>query len=185
MDESFQEHDSTGFYILAAAIIEPAAVDSVRAAMLALKGRRATSKIHWTEMDQRQRNAAARLVASQSGIHIVSVGAPVPRRKQERARAKCLTALVVELHGFGVDQLYIEARQETLNARDIRTVLAARANLPKGTRLQADHVHGNDEPLLWVSDIVAGAVRAHRQGDHQYTQQLGEALIDFEVDTGC
>lgn len=36
------------------------------------------------------------------------------------------------------------------------------------------------DPLLWVSDIFAGAVRAHRRGDAQYWDILGDALIDFD-----
>ncbi|WP_052489859.1 hypothetical protein [Streptomyces sp. 150FB] len=170
---------------MAAAVIPPAAAEDARAAMRGLKGQRDTSKAHWTEMDDRQRRDAARLVAAQSGLHIVSVGVPVPKRKQERARSKCLTALVYELHAFGIDQLYLEARESTLNARDITTVVAARRNMPKGTRFQADHIHGRDEPLLWVSDIVAGAVRAQRQGDERYTSLLGDVLFDFNVPTSC
>jgi len=185
LDESFHEHDSAGFYILAAAVIEPAVADGVRETMRRMKGGRATDKAHWTEMDHRERLAAARLVADQTGLHIVSVGSPVPKRRQERARSKCLMALIMELHGFGVNQLYLEAREEALNKRDIATVVAARQALPKGTRFRADHIPGPTEPLLWVSDIVAGAVRAQRQGNSQYRDVLGEVLLDFDVPTGC
>lgn len=150
-----------------------------------MKGRRHTAKVHWTEMDKRERYAAAGLVAEQPGVHVVSVGSPVPRRRQERARSKCLTALIVELSAFGVNHLYLEARERTLNERDIATVVAARRSLPKGTQLRADHVSGADEPLLWVADIVAGAVRAHRQGDGQYAEVLGDQLMDFDVRTDC
>ncbi|MFD4919593.1 hypothetical protein ACFWNR_41125 [Streptomyces virginiae] len=186
MDESFHENSEKGFYILAATIIDPTCTDEVRASMRRMKGRRDTSKVHWTEMDHRQRRDAAQLVASQNGIYVVSVGTPVPKRKQERARSKCLTPLIVELHGFGINQLYLEAREAELNARDIRTVANARQTiLPKGTLFRADHVPGSGEPLLWISDIVAGAVRAHRTGDRQYTDLLGDTLVDFEVGTDC
>ncbi|MFF3062891.1 hypothetical protein, partial [Streptomyces sp. NPDC057909] len=60
LDESFHEHNATGFYIIAAAVIEPAAVDTVRETMRQLKGRRDTSKVHWTEMNQQQRRTARR-----------------------------------------------------------------------------------------------------------------------------
>ncbi|MFF4874227.1 hypothetical protein [Streptomyces sp. NPDC000961] len=137
-------------------------------------------------MDHRQRRDAIQLVAGQNGIHVVAVGTPVPRRKQERARGKSLTALIPELHGFGVDHLYIEAREAELNKNDISTVARTRQTvLPKGTRFRADHIPGPTEPLLWVSDIVAGAVRAQRKGDQQYIDLLGETLLDFEVTTDC
>ncbi|MFF5939001.1 hypothetical protein [Streptomyces sp. NPDC012508] len=136
-------------------------------------------------MDHKQRRDAAQLVAAQNGLHVVVIGTPVPKRKQERARNKSLTSLIVELHGFGVDQLYIEAREPALNDRDIRTVAQARqTRLPKGTRVHADHVPGSTEPLLWISDIVAGAVRADRTGDRQYTALL-DNVIDFEISTDC
>jgi hypothetical protein len=136
-------------------------------------------------MDDRDRRAAARLVAVQPGLHIVTVGAPVPRRKQERARSKCLTALVPELHAFSVDQLYIESREEELNKKDIRTIIEIRRTLPKGTAFRVEHVPGQVEPLLWMSDIVAGAVRAQRQGDTRYIDILGEVVLDFNIHTGC
>ncbi|MFJ6211756.1 hypothetical protein ACIQGZ_00160 [Streptomyces sp. NPDC092296] len=185
LDESFQEQDSAGFYILAAAVIEPDAADTVREAMRGLRGRRATAKAHWTEMDHRDRCAAARLVAGLPGLHVVSVGSPVPLRRQERARSKCLTALVVELHGFGVAQLYMEAREKELNSRDVTTVIAARSGLPKGTRFRVDHVLGAMEPLLWVADVVAGACRAERLGRGEYRDLLGGTVLDFDVHTAC
>ncbi|MEV0580919.1 hypothetical protein [Streptomyces sp. NPDC050392] len=137
-------------------------------------------------MDHRQRRDATQLVAVQSGLHVVAVGTPVPKRRQERARSKSLTALVVELHGFEVNQLYIESREAALNKRDIKTVARSRQTvLPKGSMFRTDHVHGHSEPLLWISDIVAGAVHAQRKGDLQYIEMLGDALLDFEVPTDC
>ncbi|MFB7293534.1 hypothetical protein [Actinacidiphila glaucinigra] len=154
--------------------------------MSRFKGSRATAKLHWNEMDRIERKDAAQLVAGQQGLHIVSVGSPVPRRKQERARAKCLRALILELHGFGVTRLCLEAREKELNARDIRTVVTTRQTaLPKGTQIRVEHMPGATEPLLWISDIVAGVVRAHRQGDHTYTELLGPTLLDFDVTTDC
>ncbi|MEV5605692.1 hypothetical protein AB0L33_30065 [Streptomyces sp. NPDC052299] len=154
--------------------------------MRALKGQRDTSKSHWTEMDHRQRRDAAELVATQNGLHVVAVGTPVPKRRQERARSKSLTALVIELHAFEVDRLFIEARETTLNKKDISTVARARQTvLPKGAVFRADHVPGHTEPLLWISDIVAGAVHAQRKGDPRYTMLLGETLLDFDVPTDC
>jgi hypothetical protein len=154
--------------------------------MRGLKGPRDTTKLHWNEMDRTERKDAAQMVAALEGLHVVSVGSPVPRRKQERARSKRLSALILELHGFGVSRLCLEAREKELNTRDIRTVAAIRQTaLPKGTVMRAEHIPGAVEPLLWISDIVAGAVRTQRLGDSRYTDLLSETLIDFNVSTNC
>ncbi len=58
-----------------------------------------------------------------------------------------------------------EAREQELNRRDVHTVAGARFLLPKGSSFHVDHDHGAGEPILWVADLVAGAVRAHRIGD--------------------
>ncbi|KAB7833570.1 hypothetical protein FRZ00_33265 [Streptomyces mobaraensis] len=124
----------------------------------------------------------ARAVAALDGLHVVAVGAPVRPRRQERARAHCLNLLVCELHGFKVGHLFMEARDPVLNARDVATVQQARYALPRDARFRLDHLPGAAEPLLWVADIVAGAVRAEKLGDPRYRALLGERVIDFPVE---
>lgn len=183
-DESFHEADHGGFYVLAAAVFDRGAHDTVRAAMQELRGKRRTSKLHWNEMDTRQQATAAQTVAAQDGFHIVTVGTPVPRTRQERARAMCLTRLVAELHSYSVTDLVIESRTPQLNERDIKTVRGARFSLPSGTRFHVVHVAGDQEPLLWSAGIVAGAVRAHHQGNGTHRQKLERCLYEVELDTG-
>ncbi|GAA2103151.1 hypothetical protein GCM10009759_38210 [Kitasatospora saccharophila] len=186
-DESFQEENSSGFYIIAAAVIEPGAEEGARDTMRALRcrGGRADRKLHWTEMDHRQRTDAARAVASLQGLHVVTFGAPVPVRRQERARAKCLAELVAGLHGLGVDRLYVEAREPSLNERDVRTVMAARRTLPTGSAFRVEHVHGGNEPLLWIADVVAGARRFAQFGRDEYWQRFGDSAVEVDVVTDC
>lgn len=184
-DESFQEKDSDGFYIIAAAVIESTVLDEAREAMRRLRGARATAKAHWTEMDSRQREHAAKAVAGIGELHLVAIGSPVPVRKQERARRKCLAKLVTELHSFKVGSLYMEARDPRLNAEDVKTVQHARYKLPKGTQFRIHHRSGAEEPLLWVADVVAGACRAERLGQGIYREVLGEKVMDYEVPTDC
>ncbi|HWE91368.1 MAG TPA: DUF3800 domain-containing protein [Pseudonocardiaceae bacterium] len=183
-DESFQEHPDDGFYILAAAIFEPSAHEDVRAVMRGLRGRH-PSKLHWKDLERYQRRTAIKTVADLDGFHVVTIGSPVPSRRQERARAACLTRLVWELHALGVRALHMEARQPELNRRDVRTVLNARFALPGGTDFQVHHRFGVDEPLFWVADIVAGAIRAHRQNDSGWRELLVACLHEVEVPTGC
>lgn len=184
-DESFLEAPDGGYYILAATAVAPETRAAAQAAMLALNGTRATSKLHWTDLDRRQRQHAAETVAKLAHTHIVIIGSPVPARRQERARAKCLERLVIEAHALGVGAVVIESRTQVLNARDLRTVVGARYQLPKGQEFTISHVAGVSEPLLWIPDIVAGAVRLHRQGDPRCHAVLADYLYEVEVDTGC
>ncbi|MEJ2869765.1 DUF3800 domain-containing protein [Actinomycetospora sp. OC33-EN08] len=183
MDESFHEHPSEGFYVLAAAIFTGPDPEHARAAMLGLRAARATAKLHWNEMDADQRRTATATVAGLDGVHVVVVGAPVPPRRQERARRLTLRRLTYELHGMGVTRIVIESRQQVLDRRDVTLVTATRNDLPKGTRLRVDHQRGADEPLLWVADIVAGAVRAGRHGVDDHRELLG-ALVEI-IDVPC
>jgi hypothetical protein len=184
-DESFDESPSGGVYVLAAAVFEPTAEQSVREGMAALLGRRKVDKLHWHEMDHRQRLNAAGQVGALPGYHVVAVGAPVPHRRQERARVACLAAIVRELHGFAVDVFHMESRGPQLDARDIEVVKGARFALPKGTRFRITHVAGAEEPLTWAADIVAGACRASRQGTGAHRDVLGDSVIDFDGETNC
>ncbi|MGH3520069.1 MAG: hypothetical protein ACRDQ7_22320 [Haloechinothrix sp.] len=186
VDESFQEAPIGGFYVLAAAVFDLPAHDPARAAMLALRakqGGRAVRKVHWSEMDAQRRRHAAKTVADT--FHLVAIGVPVPRRRQERARAMCLRHLVVELHGYGVTELFMESRTPTLDRRDIQTVAGTRFLLPKGVLFRVSHQAGAEEPLFWGADIVAGAVRAHYEGDPESRLLLKERLYEIQVDTGC
>ncbi|MEE2040893.1 hypothetical protein Q8791_27100 [Nocardiopsis sp. CT-R113] len=184
-DESFLEDRERGYYVVATAVIDPAHLDHARQVMLDLRGTRRTGKTHWTEMDRQERKRAATRVAAIEGMHIVAVGTPVPPRRQERARARCLEHLVAELYGYGVSTLVMESRTRDLDQRDIRAVIGARRALPKGTRFAIEHTAGAVEPLLWVADVLAGAVRADRHGEESYRSILAERIYDFDVDTGC
>ncbi|MGH3567739.1 MAG: hypothetical protein ACRDRH_17250 [Pseudonocardia sp.] len=48
--------------------------------------------------------------------------------------------------------------------------------------MDVQHRRGADEPLLWVADLVAGAVRAHRQGEVGYREVLGRRVEVIAVD---
>jgi hypothetical protein len=184
-DESFQESpDAKGFSVLAAVVFDHGAHDHAREMLLDLRGHRAT-KLHWNEMDRHERRTAAHRLAGISGLHVVTVGSPVPHRRQERARAVCLTRLVHELHGYGVRELLVEARTDVLNKRDVTTVTGARHRLSVGTRFRVTHQPGAVEPLFWAADIVAGAVRAHRLGTPTYWELLTDRLYEIDVDTDC
>lgn len=185
LDESFHEAPSGGFYVLAAAVFDAARYEFVRTAMREIRGKRNTSKLHWSEMDAQQRRNAVKTVADADGFYLTAVGAPVPRKRQERARAKCLQKLALELYGYGVSHLLVESRTAQLDRNDVATVVGVRFQLSRAAAIRVDHVAGAKEPLFWAADIVAGAVRADREGQSNYRLFLDGCVYEFDVATGC
>jgi hypothetical protein len=183
VDESFREDDAGGFYVLVAAVLPVDRHDELREVMLRVRGRRRGSKLHWYPMDRQEKLDVAKRIADFDELHVVTVGTPVRARRQERGRALCLQRLVTELHDAGVGVLVAEARQADLNARDVATVKVTRFMLPKGTRFRIEHRFGADEPLLWISDVVAGAVRARINGIPDFFEPLAGWVHEVQVDT--
>ncbi|WP_410604859.1 DUF3800 domain-containing protein [Amycolatopsis sp. lyj-90] len=181
-DESFKEDDDGGFYVLAAAILPIERHAELREVMLGMRAGR-TGKLHWNVLTGDQKRAVVKRVADFEELHLVAVGTPVPARRQERGRSLCLQRLVMELHALDVSLLVAEGRTVQLDARDVRTVQQTRFSLPQGAAFRVRHVRGADEPLLWISDIVAGAVRARQQGTSDYADRLAEYVIELQVDT--
>ncbi|KWX05839.1 hypothetical protein TH66_00400 [Carbonactinospora thermoautotrophica] len=190
-DESFLAHDGTGVYVLAAALLPEASWEDARDVMRdLLRAQRPKAppgaKLHWAKMPARARITATKTVADVGGLHVVAVGAPCPSKRQERARAACLKELVRELYDFGVRVLRMEAREKELNDRDRAVVNQARQMLGLDAEgFRVEHVPGPVEPLLWLCDIVAGAVRLHRLGESMYREALGDVVLDFDVVTDC
>lgn len=184
VDESFEEERSPGLYVVAAAVITPGAAAAARAAMTELRRQQqGTGKLHWSQLRDRERLDAARVVAGLGGLHVVVVGAPVALRRQERARAKCLAQLAWELHSYDVEHLVAECRTDVLDRRDIATISRVRQQaLPKGARLRITHERGAVEPLLWIADVVAGAVRMSRLGNPGPRAQLDPCVYEVDVD---
>lgn len=185
-DESFHESADRGVYVLAAALIDAGDREQARELLQGLRGRRRTPKLHWHEMDHSERRHAAKRLAELDSLHLVVLAAPVAHRRQERARALCLAQLVCELHGAGIEQLYLESRAPNLNTADVRTVAGIRqSRLPKGTRFRVEHVPGPQMVELWAADIVAGICRAAQQTsttqDLELRDVLAERIYDVHI----
>ncbi|MCI2422193.1 hypothetical protein MOQ72_32655 [Saccharopolyspora sp. K220] len=183
-DESFREHLEQGFYVLASVVFDAPILDDAREMLLALRGKH--RKLHWYEMEEVEQQRVVKQLADLDGMHVVVIGSPVPMQKQERARAKCLTQLVLDLHGLGVDSLVLEARTAELNRRDVLTAAAARRSLlPKDGWFRVEHCPGAVEPMLWAADVVAGACRAARLGRPEHREMLADQVYDIDIDTDC
>ena len=117
---------------------------------------RASGKLHWRELTDRLRRDALREVAAIGGQTTIAVAAPLPKKKQERGRRKCLEVLLPALEEAGVDALVLESRVLQLDAKDIDMLDALRVKHAV-SRIGIEHAHANEEPSLWVPDQILGA----------------------------
>ena len=117
---------------------------------------KSAAKLHWREMTDAPKRASLEAIAGIEQATVLVAAAPLPRRKQERARRKCLEALLPELEARGVGKLVLEARDESKNGKDIELLMSLRR---KGGVKVIDVVHmrADDEPRLWLPDQVLGA----------------------------
>jgi hypothetical protein len=185
VDESMrQRRDGSGIYVLAAALVEVAKAEPVRHAVAGLVNRK--HKFHWRDESPSNRRKAVELVAGIDTIHLVTVGTSMKSAKQERARRLCLEVLLWELAACGVEQVWLDSRTESLNRRDRALFNLLRVRGTIGDSIRVDFAHpfnGRDgEVLLWLPDIVAGAVSAARgDGDGQYLLAIEHLVSEHPV----
>lgn len=152
------ESESQNLYLLAAVIIQDRAADELRPAVDAM--RLAGPKLHWTkESDQRRQQVVAAVVR----LAIPALVVLGTREIGERARRKSLRRMLWELDQRGVERVVFEARERRQNARDMELIAHLLRSHELRGPLHTDHVAGRVEPLLWLADVVAGAIRAHRE----------------------
>jgi uncharacterized protein with von Willebrand factor type A (vWA) domain len=159
VDESLRL-DGEGRYVLAAVLVPDARADEVRAVLRSTL-RAGQRRFHWHDEGPASRAAMVGVVAG-LGLHSVVVTVtPVDPRSSERARRRCLRQLLWELDQRAVRTVVLESRQRrdasdrTMISHAVRTGWASAA-------LQYSFDRPKDECLLWLADIVAGAVAADR-----------------------
>jgi hypothetical protein len=153
----------SGCYVFAAALIEQAAFDPIRAALTGLLLPR-QRRLHWRDESVPRKRKIAAVIAEADVRHLVVVGAPMDPARQERARRKVLQHLLYRAADAGVEQVVLEARTPLLNARDRAVIEALRGQRVVPGNLRVSLVRAADEPLLWLPDAVAGCVRAGLAG---------------------
>ncbi|PZF82643.1 hypothetical protein [Jiangella anatolica] len=181
VDESIRTDD--GVYVLAAVALERVDAAAVRAAVRALEPRPGR-RFHWRDKEPYERRDAASLLADLPVLPIVTIGAPVDPRRQERGRRHCMAALLFELAEAGVEEVWLESRNPTADRRDLHVIggFRTRRIVPGGLRI--GHARPGDEPLLWAADIVAGAASAGAGGDAAYRELIGAKLTEHQVTLG-
>jgi len=172
-------------YVIAAAVIAAENHDLARDLMRPLLrpplAPSSAIKLHYRDLSPTGRRKAAETVSGIEATHLVVVGVPVNPRKQERARRKCLERLLIELDAWDVEQLLLETRIQTQNRLDIKLVSAVHAKRYISRRLWVDHRLPSTEPLLWIPDIVAGAVGDAREGAPEILDIFEHRVIEIEI----
>lgn len=165
-----------GAYVLAAALIPAGLRDEVRTAVAALRWR-GQRKLHWHAENDQRRKLLTAAVAELEALYVVVVR--VERTESsERRRRLCLRRLLCDLDEAGVGEVCLEAREAKQNQRDLQLLRALRAEKAISPAIRMAHPAGPLEPLLWIPDLVAGAVGAARQGRRGYLDQLsGQVTI--------
>ena len=185
VDESVHVVGAPKMYILASVVVRHAQTDEVRAVVRDSLGNR-RDRFHWANEKQPVREAMAQTVGGLELFSVVAVCTPIDNKRQERARRLCLTQLLWELDRCGVQDILLESRgQQDRNDREY-----LRAQQRAGTVTSALRYGFGDpkqEPLLWLPDLVAGAVadnRTSRTGRGDCLTLLGPGVRTVEVGTG-
>lgn len=151
-DESIRISAPTPTYLMAATILREGA-DTSRLEAIKPKG---AAKLHWRELTDRLRRESLEAVAGLEGLTVMVACSPLPKKKQERGRRKCMELLLPELEARGVGLLTLESRVLQMDRKDIDMLQALKS---KGAvpDMRLSHAHASDEPRLWVVDQVLGA----------------------------
>jgi hypothetical protein len=173
--------DNQGTYLLAAVVCDSAACQPVREMLRSLRYRR-QPRLHWNAEEGPRRMKIAESIGALSLPATVVVGMPLAKSKQERARAKCMEALLPELEAQKVGQVWLEARTPSLIQRDMRLVDGFRSQRLITPAIRVDTALPSEEPMLWLPDAVAGAVSASRDGQLEYLALIG-TVQQIEVST--
>jgi hypothetical protein len=145
-------------YLMAAVVCDPAIRDSVEARLRDLLRRR-QQRLHWHDESDVRRGLIVSALGDLDLAHMVVVGSPVARTKQERARRLCFQGLLHRLDKLGVTSLTLETRGEAGDRRDRETVAQMLGCQAMSRELRVRHGSPRTEAMLWAPDIVAGVAR--------------------------
>jgi hypothetical protein len=181
VDESMRIDGNSGTYLLAAVVCDTSQCDPVREMLRSLRYRR-QPRLHWSSEEGSRKAKIAESIGALNLPATVVIGMPLAKSKQERARAKCMEALLPEMQNEGVSRVWLEARTPSLQRRDQRLIDAIRAKGLIGAGIRVDPARPSEEPMLWLPDAVAGAVGAAQAGQPEYLALIG-TIQEIHVST--
>lgn len=177
VDESICLRPASGTqeYLICAVLIDIDHIEEVREKLLPLR-RPGQIKIHWTAESDSSRRKLTDALAEIEHMSVLITHTSDPERKTERFRRKCLELLYYEMTTCGVSELILESRMDAQNKKDCAHI----AELKKSglsASIRIEHARGGDEPLLWIPDIILGAVNAAQLGKSDYLSRLEDNII--------
>ncbi|GAA3365769.1 hypothetical protein [Saccharopolyspora gregorii] len=176
-DESYDL--DLGVYVLTASLIDQAEAEPIRAALTRL--RKGGRKLHWSKEPDRRRDEIAKVTSTFASTNLVVVGSASPMNA-ERARRKCLEALLPEVEAAGASVLTLESRRPRNDKLDQQTVAVCKRKRAISMKVHVEFTAGDAEPMLWLPDIVCGSALAAARGNRRYLEQLADAARLLEVD---
>jgi hypothetical protein len=181
VDESMRRVDtSTLCYFMAAAVLTEDRCEVVRDVLRPL-ARRTTKRIHWRDEELPAKEIIVKTVLSAKIEGVVVVGAMIDHANQERARQQVLKNLLFELDQRRVSLATLESRHAERDRHDLKSIGQFRNAQYLSRGLMVDHGRPLQEPLLWLPDIIAGAVGDHRCGDNLLYETLEELVYLREL----
>jgi hypothetical protein len=160
---------NSGTYLLAAVVCDPSQCDPVREMLRSLRYRR-QPRLHWSSEEGSRKAKIAESIGALNLPATVVIGMPLAKSKQERARAKCMEALLPEMQNEGVSRVWLEARTPSLQRRDQRLIDAIRAKGLIGAGIRVDTAR----PQRGADAVAAGRRgRSRRRGPGWTTRVPG------------
>ncbi|NAS25140.1 hypothetical protein GT755_26085 [Herbidospora sp. NEAU-GS84] len=164
-----------GTYLMAVAVGEAHVVPHVREQMrgLLLRGQR---KVHWRDESHDRRLKLVDAIADLpvEGFVVVRVAGEADR--PERRRRKCLETLFRELSVLECGELVLESRGPADDRRDREMLEHLRRRRSLTAPLRLFHEPGPSEPMLWIPDVLCGAVGHSRTGAGEYLERLASRV---------
>lgn len=170
----------TPMYLLGAVIADPQSCDGAREKLRAIlpKGAR---KLHWHQMQTREKDRATKVVTTIDVAHLVVVATPLDHRKQERARAACMEHPLWQLSELSVSHVFLEQRTQSLNERDMKLVRHLRGKRSIPSDIRVDIQQPSVEPMLWIPDQVLGAMGDASAHQRRWLDQYGNAIDRIDI----
>ncbi|GAA0577577.1 hypothetical protein HPO96_14650 [Kribbella sandramycini] len=161
----------TGTYTIAAVVADTASCGDLRRELLGLAIKPGV-RLHWRGESVKRRDVIAAAIGQMDIAAILTVGAPMERSRQERARRCCLEQLLHELAQLEVSEVRLESRTAAQDRRDLQLVDSARRKRLIPGDLLVGFAKPGGEPMLWLPDAVAGAMSSDLLGDDRWLRLM-------------